>query len=94
MYLQNILIMKRGRNDEKINHILNKCGCIFIGFILVFSLFSIPVRANEGKIRVGWWGDSYHITGKKGKRSGYEYEYEQAVAGTGLGMPIVKNSLM
>lgn len=54
MYLQNILIMKRGRNDEKINHILNKCGCIFIGFILVFSLFSIPVRANEGKIRVGW----------------------------------------
>ena len=54
MYLQNILIMKRGRNDEKINHILNKCGCIFIGFILIFSLFSIPVRANEGKIRVGW----------------------------------------
>jgi len=46
--------MKRGRNDEKINHILNKCGCIFIGFILLFSLFSIPVRANEGKIRVGW----------------------------------------
>mgnify|MGYP000046080887 CR=1 FL=1 len=40
---------ERGRNDEKINHILNKCGCIFIGFILVFSLFSIPVRANEGK---------------------------------------------
>ena len=36
----------------------------------------------------------YHITGKKGKRSGYGYEYEQAVAGTGLGMPIVKNSLM
>ena len=34
-----------------------------------------------------------HI-GKKGKRSGYGYEYEQAVAGTGLGMPIVKNSLM
>jgi len=31
---------------------------------------------------------------KKGKRSGYGYEYEQAVAGTGLGMPIVKNSLM
>lgn len=27
---------------------------------------------------------------KKGKRSGYGYEYEQAVAGTGLGMPIVK----
>ncbi|MFQ9072381.1 MAG: hypothetical protein ACLR43_06350 [Faecalibacillus faecis] len=27
---------------------------------------------------------------EKGKRSGYGYEYEQAVAGTGLGMPIVK----
>ena len=40
------------------------------------------------------WIGSYHITGKKGKRSGYGYEYEQAVAGTGLGMPIVKNSLM
>lgn len=45
---------EKRRNDEKINHILNKCGCIFIGFILVFSLFSILVRANEGKIRVGW----------------------------------------
>ena len=44
--------MKRGRNDEKINHILNKCGCIFIGFILVFSLFSIPVRANKDKTTI------------------------------------------
>ena len=44
--------MKRGRNDEKINHILNKCGCIFIGFILIFSLFSIPVRANKDKTTI------------------------------------------
>ena len=66
MYLQNILIMKRGRNDEKINHILNKCGCIFIGFILLFSLFSIPVRANEGKIRVGGRKILIILQGKKG----------------------------
>ena len=66
MYLQNILIMKRGRNDEKINHILNKCGCIFIGFILIFSLFSIPVRANEGKIRVGGRKILIILQGKKG----------------------------
>ena len=78
---------------KKIKHILNKCGCIFIGFILVFSLFSIPVRANEGKIRVGWYEDSYHITGKKGKRSGYGYEYEQTVAGyTGWKYEYVKDN--
>ena len=58
--------MKRGRNDEKINHILNKCGCIFIGFILLFSLFSIPVRANEGKIRVGGRKILIILQGKKG----------------------------
>ncbi|MBU5435047.1 ATP-binding protein [Pseudoflavonifractor sp. MSJ-37] len=31
-------------------------------------------------VRVGWYEDSYHISGENGERSGYGYEYEQAVA--------------
>ena len=31
-------------------------------------------------VRVGWYEDSYHITDKNGNRSGYGYEYEQAVS--------------
>ena len=38
-------------------------------------------EGTESKVvRVGWYEDSYHITDKEGNRSGYGYEYEQAVA--------------
>ena len=38
-------------------------------------------KADESKVvKVGWYEDSYHITGANGERSGYGYEYEQAVA--------------
>lgn len=50
-------------------------------------------QANEGKqeeesrqegkqeiVRVGWYEDSYNITGKNGERSGYGYEFQQAVS--------------
>ena len=31
-------------------------------------------------VKAAWYEDSYHITGKNGSRSGYGYEYEQAVS--------------
>lgn len=37
-------------------------------------------KAHSEVVKVGWYEDSYHITGKNGNRSGYGYEYEQAVS--------------
>ncbi len=38
-----------------------------------------PAKAAE-TVRVGWYEDSYHISGENGERSGYAYEYEQNIA--------------
>ena len=62
--------------------------CLFLlVIVLVASVQAQETRnttaskADEPKIvRVGWYEDSYHITGANGERSGYGYEYEQAVA--------------
>lgn len=57
--------------------------CLFMCCICcIFGLFStMSVSAEETKtVRVGWYEDSYHITGKNGVLSGYGYEYEQAIA--------------
>ena len=55
--------------------------------LMIFTVLPVPVAASETKtdtesktVRVGWYPDSYHITGENGERSGYGYEYEQAVA--------------
>lgn len=37
-------------------------------------------KAHSEVVKAGWYEDSYHITGKNGNRSGYGYEYEQAVS--------------
>lgn len=58
-------------------------GCLLLYFLLFFLMFSFPTFAAESQsktVRVGWYEDSYNITGKHGERSGYNYEYEQAVA--------------
>ncbi len=50
---------------------------------LLCTLLSVPAAAEESNsesIRVGWYEDSYNITGKNGERSGYGYEYQQSVA--------------
>ena len=63
----------------------------FLFGLFAFSMmFTVPVAAESGTeaadgkepeiIRVGWYEDAYHITGENGQRSGYGYEYEQAVA--------------
>ncbi|WP_432627377.1 ATP-binding protein [Brotaphodocola sp.] len=65
---------------------LRKWGCFLLCFCLVFACFPIFARAEEGGrkepevVRVGWYEDAYHITGANGERSGYGYEYEQAIA--------------
>ena len=62
---------------------------IVLCFFVFSMLFAIPAAAAEQAaakdtkpevIRVGWYEDAYHITGENGQRSGYGYEYEQAVA--------------
>lgn len=62
-------------------------------------LMPISVKAEEATtetgsskvVRVGWYEDSYHITDNNGDRSGYGYEYEQAVSAyTGWNFEYVK----
>ena len=66
---------------RKIKRSLCKCSCFLLGIFLIFTLVAIPVSAKKSKVvRVGWYEDSYHITGENGQKSGYGYEYEQAVA--------------
>jgi len=43
----------------------------------------LPVSAEEAKyrtVRVGWYEGTYNTTGPDGRRRGYSYEYQQAVA--------------
>lgn len=60
--------------------------------ILCVVFLAAPVRAAETTktnvtakpqsevVKAAWYEDSYHITDKNGSRSGYGYEYEQAVS--------------
>ena len=65
----------------KIN--LRKHGCFLLCFFLLVTLLPVSVSAEDTKsktVRVGWYEDSYNITGENGDRSGYGYEYQQSVA--------------
>ena len=65
---------------------LKRFGCLLLCLAVLFPL--VPVRAaaaqdgetGEKTVRSGWYEDAYNITGANGERSGYGYEYEQAVA--------------
>lgn len=66
---------------KKMKSNLYKSGCFLLCLFVFFTVVSIPVSAKKAKVvRVGWYEDSYHITGDNGEKSGYGYEYEQAVA--------------
>lgn len=63
---------------------LHKYVCL-IGILAVcISLLPMRVEAAEKEepevVRVGWYEDSYHISGENDGRSGYGYEYEQFLA--------------
>lgn len=79
-----------GEYIDKFKRNLRRYGC-FLLCMMIFSLLPMRASAEEQEhagektdskvVRVGWYEDSYHITGVNGGRSGYAYEYEQAVAG-------------
>lgn len=63
-------------------------ACFFL-FTLLFTLTAFADTATEASssasdmyvnVQAAWYEDSYHITNPDGGRSGYGYEYEQAVA--------------
>ncbi len=64
--------------------------CFLLCFFCLITAQSFYAMAEEKTetsqepetktVRIGWYEDSYHITGANGERSGYGYEYEQAVA--------------
>ena len=82
-------IARKEKNRARRKNRLKGAGCLLLCLAIIFTLFPVPVAAKETKtetktkskvVRVGWYEDSYHISGENGKRSGYGYEYEQAVA--------------
>lgn len=65
---------------------------LLLAACLLLPMLPVRVPAEQTQtVRVGWYEDSYHITGANGQRSGYGYEYEQAVAAyTGWNYEYVK----
>ena len=41
---------------------------------------NVTAKPQSEVVKAAWYEDSYHITDKNGNRSGYGYEYEQAVS--------------
>ena len=57
--------------------------CIFLCLVLYITVLPFSVSAAEAKnqtVRVGWYEGTYDTTGPDGKKRGYSYEYQQAVA--------------
>ena len=57
--------------------------CISLCLALYIAALPIPVSAEKAKnqtARVGWYEGTYNTTGPDGKKRGYSYEYQQAVA--------------
>ena len=57
--------------------------CILLCLILYITVIPLPVSAEKAKsrtVRVGWYEGTYNTTGPDGRRRGYSYEYQQAVA--------------
>ena len=71
---------------------IRQYGSLLLCSILCVVFLAAPVRAAETTktnvtakpqsevVQAAWYEDSYHITDKNGSRSGYGYEYEQAVS--------------
>ena len=68
---------------NQIKEKLYRYGSFFTYMCLLFILLSVSVNAEDSTsktVRVGWFEDSYNISGENGERSGYGYEYQQSVA--------------
>ena len=73
--------------DKKTVNAYKYIGLALCLSFLITAIFPTIVLAEEstGKdkqetVKAAWYEDSYHITGENGVKSGYGYEYEQAVA--------------
>ena len=61
-------------------------------FAAVLPVSAFAECAETKTVRAGWYEDACNITGEHGERSGYGYEYEQAVAAyTGWSYEYVRN---
>ena len=57
--------------------------CILLCLVLYITVLPFSASAEEAKnqtVRVGWYEGTYNTTGPDGKKRGYSYEYQQAVA--------------
>ena len=57
--------------------------CILLCLVIYITALPFSVSAEEAKnrtVRVGWYEGTYNTTGPDGKKRGYSYEYQQAVA--------------
>ena len=77
--------MMSNKNKSRIR----QYGSFLLCSILCVVFLAATVRAAETTVtakpqsevvKAAWYEDSYHITDKNGSRSGYGYEYEQAVS--------------
>ena len=53
---------------------------ILLPSLLCTFIMSVTVSAEEKVVRVGWFESKFNITDAAGRRSGYSYEYQQALA--------------
>lgn len=88
------MISRKGRKmmSNKNKSRIRQYGSLLLCSILYVVFLAAPVRAAETTktnvtakpqsevVKAAWYEDSYHITDKNGSRSGYGYEYEQAVS--------------
>ena len=75
--------------DEKViykflrSRVFKRYICILLCLVLYITVLPLSVSAEEAKnrtVRVGWYEGTYNTTGSDGKKRGYSYEYQQAVA--------------
>lgn len=66
--------------DDRFYKYVSWVLCFFTAFALIPFPVDAAAKTESDVIRVGWYEDSYHITGTNGERSGDGYEYEQSLA--------------
>ena len=75
--------------DEKViykflrSRVFKRYICILLCLVLYITVLHLSVSAEEAKnrtVRVGWYEGTYNTTEPDGKKRGYSYEYQQAVA--------------
>ena len=75
--------------DEKViykflrSRVFKRYICILLCLVLYITVLPLSVSAEEAKnrtVRVGWYEGTYNTTEPDGKKRGYSYEYQQAVA--------------